>query len=169
MDDKKLMKIIGRAARAIGGAMYVYTLPCQRYNETQALKAWFLGKLARDLKPTGLDSRLLSPVESFFYNVRDHDREVVNDPDELNDVWEFMEQTEIMSEMISEHMQNEHSRMVRMMDERNSTKKGSHQKSKESGRKPPIGKKSKPSAKNSSTNKPSAKDAKRKAAHGVLI
>ena len=61
------MEIIDSAARAIGAAIYVHTLPRRRVKEIQALKAWFLGKLAKGLEPVGLDEGLLAKCMDRVY------------------------------------------------------------------------------------------------------
>ena len=47
-------------------------------------------------------------MESFYDNVLEHDKEVFNDRDQLEEVWEVMAESDFVCEIVSEHARMKH-------------------------------------------------------------
>ena len=99
----KFTKTIELASTAIGGALEKYVVSRRREKDFELLRIWFTEKLKKTVEPTHVDEVVRAAVDAFFEAIRVVDRRVVDSPDELQDAWESMAESEYVSEIVFEY------------------------------------------------------------------
>jgi hypothetical protein len=98
-----LTKTVRLASTAIGSALEKYVVSRRREKDFELLRIWFTEKLKKTVEPTHVDDVVRAAVDAFFEAIRVVDKRVVDSPDELQDAWESMAESEYVSEIVFEY------------------------------------------------------------------
>ena len=98
-----LTKTVELASTAIGSALDKYVVSRRREKDFELLRIWFTEKLKKTVEPTHVDEVVRAAVDAFFEAIRVVDRRVVDSPDELQDAWESMAESDYVSEIVLEY------------------------------------------------------------------